>query len=368
MTQDREKNRGPRRRSTRSAALVAGVVSVVVHGLLLSLLVFLWGRERPSEGSHRGSYVMVTREPPSPDPPRAEERSPDRFTPRKARPRKAVAPASRPREVRTPPTDEPATLPIDDGAEESSAVHELPADDGTSDGAERSWGPLLGDSSPPSATNPSPECLDQLDNDGDRLIDREDPECWPELPPQELVSKRTGALLLSDIRQDDLPTGDPDELAHRRIKALLRPEGDALVLRDGSFVARIGPHGEVSFESRRAGTDLRFDLDGSRRGPSYLQKKRFLDATADVRADRERRTHDRRMKVALARLGPELNEIWRDRSLSRRQKGRILFDRLDECDLETPGGRKAARIIIDFIRAHYRSRSGAAGAPGPDRG
>jgi len=337
--------------------LVAAAISGALHLAIAVALVVLWA-DPERRDRHHGSYVLLSDAPPSKEPHRAQELSDDEQRPAKARPERTPRPklASASQPLR--PTIEAGDRPASELLEEPGAVGVVVEDgapaDGDSDGADRSKGVLLGVSPPPASTDPSPECLDGRDNDGDRLTDHEDPGCWPDMPEQELVSKRTGALLLSDMRSDDLLQGDPEELGRQRVEKGLRPDGESLVYRDGSFMARIGPDGEVEFDRAR-GDPFRFDFGGGGPGHGYLQRKRFLDATEDIRAHRQKRTHDRHMKVALARLGPELSQIWRDRSLSAHQKKRILFERLDECDLGSPGGRQAARIIIDFIRARFRS-------------
>jgi hypothetical protein len=205
-------------------------------------------------------------------------------------------------------------------------------------------------------------CHNMRDDDGDHLIDWEDPECQPppETPEQE-VEQNTKAMLLSAMRGNDLPRGDPDELARERIQAQLRAGGDGGIAYDGGGIkAAIGPDGDVRFGKARTvgfgNGGMSFDLSGvprQRRGDH--QKVAFLDATEDLRAERDEAARTRDMAKALYRLRGELDEIWRDRRLTLLQKKAVLFDRLDECDLETDGGRQAAKTIVAFIRTHSRA-------------
>jgi hypothetical protein len=160
------------------------------------------------------------------------------------------------------------------------------------------------------------------------------------------------------MRQNDLQRGDPEQLARLRIRSSLQPDGDSLVYRRGSFIARIGPDGEVSFSRTRRVPGLGLSYETDRGSPQFLEMRRFLDATEDIRAEREARAGEITMRRALAHLGSELNELWRDSDLSVRQKKEILFQRLAECNLDTAGGREAAQIIVNFIRHHFRSVGG----------
>jgi hypothetical protein len=205
-------------------------------------------------------------------------------------------------------------------------------------------------------------CHNMRDDDGDHLIDWEDPECQPPPEtPEEEVEQNTKAMLLSAMRANDLPRGDPDELARERIQAQLRAGGDGDVTYGGGGIkAAIGPDGDVRFGKARSvglgNGGMSFDLSGvprQRRGDR--QKVAFLDATEDLRAEREEAARARDMSKALFRLRGELDEIWRDRRLTLLQKKAVLFERLDECDLETDGGRQAAKTIVAFIRAHSRA-------------
>lgn len=205
-------------------------------------------------------------------------------------------------------------------------------------------------------------CHNMRDDDGDRLTDWEDPECRPPPEtPEEEVAQNTEAMLLSAMRADDLPRGDPDELARERIQAQLRAGGDGDVTYGGGGIkAAIGPDGDVRFGKARSvglgNGGMSFDLSGvprQRRGDR--QKVAFLDATEELRAEREAAARERDLAKALYRLRGELDEIWRDRRLTLLQKKAVLFDRLDECDLESDGGRQAAKTIVAFIRAHSRA-------------
>lgn len=337
--------------------LVASLLSLAGHAAALALLAWLLGavQERAEPGI--GSYVVVSPEPPARAPAKARARAEVATAAAGATTRREALP----RAARPATTEEPAEPAEPEPSAEPSAgdLEAAPVAEGAAEGAGgsslRSLGPFEGEPEPAGATAPSPECLDRLDNDGDRLVDDEDPECWPDLPPVELVSKRARSLMLQDVRRDDLPEGDPDELARQRVLSRLRSEGDSLVYQDGSFVARIDPDGTVGFGRRPASARLEFDMDGTGGAPHHLQKQHFLDATEEIRTERAARAGDRMMKTALARLGGDLESIWRDRHLSHRQKRRILFERLDECDLESPGGREAARRIIEFIRARFPS-------------
>jgi hypothetical protein len=203
-------------------------------------------------------------------------------------------------------------------------------------------------------------CHNLRDDDGDHLTDWEDPECRPPPEtPEEEVAMNTQAMLLSDMRSDDLPRGDPDELALERIQAQLRPSGGGLVYRGGQLDAAIGPDGDVRFgKTRSVGVGnggMTFDLSGiSRQRRGDRQKVQFLDATEELRAGLDDAASARVMAKALSGLQGELDEIWLDRRLSLLQKKAILFARLDECDLETEGGQRAAETIVAFIRAHSR--------------
>lgn len=209
---------------------------------------------------------------------------------------------------------------------------------------------------------PPDSCHNMRDDDGDRLTDWEDPDCRP--PPETLeeeVAQNTQAMLLSDLRRNDPLRGDPDELARERIQAQLRTGGNGDVTYGGGGIkAAIGPDGDVRFgKSRSVGLGnggMSFDLSGvSRQRRGDRQKVAFLDATEDLRAARDEEARARDMAKALFRLRGELDELWRDRRLTLLQKKAILFERLDECDLETDGGRQAAKTIVAFIRAHSRA-------------
>jgi len=352
--------RTPGRRSAqkrRRATWIAIVASALGHlAILYGLLLLLGGERHGRDRAHRGSYILVSDDPATDEIPRFDEHSPDQVRPaQRPRPRASLDRT----DASASPTKATALsseiLAGEPQADETGASE--PGDSGDSPVLTLSSGPIVGQGAPPSSTDPSPECLDGLDNDGDRLTDHEDPQCWPVLPEQEFVSKRTGAILLSDMRQNDLIKGDPDVILSERIVRRLLPYGDDLVYSGRTFTARIGRTGEVSFDERsklRGAQGLALGV--SRARPSDLERRRFMEATEEIRAERQAKAADRRVKLALMRLGADLDTLWADGSLSFRHKKAILFERLDECDLESPGGRRAAKTIINFIRQRFRSR------------
>lgn len=347
---------GKHKRSTRGrwklGAAIA--VSLVLHLVLLALSLPAGLPWAPPGPDSQGEVILVTTEDPTPSA-RGRARTP---SPAQEVAQRSQKQAKQTKSVPMTTSTEPSDRLPDAVGDESEAVAVEVGDDGD-DGGSRGDGDIGEglDLTPRLTTmigvfDVPHECRDLLDNDGDRLVDYEDPECRAPETREEAVEVTTEALLLSDLRRNDIPRSDPDELVRKRIQWGLRPSGDHLAYQDGSFTAKIGPDGEVEFDSARSGSGLGFTFDTTPRARRNLRRKsQFLEATEELRDKRDRQTRIRYMKEALSGLEDDLNGIWRDRRLSLNQKKVILFQRLDECDRETPAGRQAAQVIIGFIRA-----------------
>lgn len=365
-----------RRQERKRRLWIAIAVSLGLHLLLAAALLPRW-IEQQAGGITRGSpeFVLINTEPtrrsktPSPEPPTKQVTTPQPAArqPTRDRPRRA--------------TEVPSELPADmvstfDGDQVTPSPTEVEAapdsghPSGDADGLVLTpgYGVLQG------SVTPRPECLDNLDNDGDHLVDTEDPGCLP--PPataQEEAEMRARAMLLSDMRASAVSHEevDPDERLRQKMHSQITVQDDHLVYRDGSFGADIGPDGSVRFQKGRSvgfgNGGLTF---GGGSGPGFRarDKLRFLEATEEIRDERDRRARQRMMSKALFGLRGSLEEIWADRQLSLEERKAILFQRLDECDTSTPGGRQAAKVIVEFIRDHSqqadddrRARSKATG-------
>jgi hypothetical protein len=148
------------------------------------------------------------------------------------------------------------------------------------------------------------------------------------------------------------------------------PEGsDSHVYTDDWFKATIQPDGKVRFHAKRArwvgkhikGTTeiivAEFDITDLFTPDSHLrlyQKMKFMQATADIREKQYLMMKAHHMKTALENLPRELHNIYNNNAWSPEEKRAIFEQRLDECNLSIKGGRKAAKIISDYIQKAYR--------------
>jgi len=337
---------------------VAVVVSLVLHLVFLALALPAGLPWAPPGPDTPGDVILVTTEEsrPSKHGHTATPPSTDDVRDRQHQDRRA-------KRVRLSTSTEATELPSEQPGEDEEAASSEAVDSGEQGGG-RDDGDGL-DLTPRLTTmigvfDVPHECRDLIDNDGDHLIDYEDPECRVPETREEAVEINTEAMLLSDMRSNDIPRGDPDELARKRIQWSLQPTGDHLAYQDGSFGAKIAPDGSVVFDRGKRGAGLGFSFDTTPRNRRNLHRKsQFLEATEEIRDQRDTVARARFMKEALANLESDLDELWRDRRFSLSQKRSILFQRLDECDTDTQAGRQAAKIIVDFIRARSFSASNA---------
>lgn len=354
--------RRQRRVNARRRLGITLVVSLLLHLIVGILGLSAWLASR-GEGISIGEpdYLLVTTEPPRKAPSPSPNPTPVKQQVRSPQPTRT---APEKRRSRTPdPTEEPAELPADDSGDDPEPASEQEAvvvdtGGGHPEGLEGEGYPSVGFGAAGGSVAPRPECLDQLDNDGDGLIDSEDPSCLINETPQERAEVVSRALLLRDLRQNKLPEGDPDELMRERIQDNLQDDGEGgFVYRSGEFQARIGPEGEIEFDRRRKLGTSGFNFGGGRRSRWRTREKlRFLEATAEVRDRMAGRAQQRRLRKAVMGLRADLEELWRDPRFNLNQKKNILFQRLDEVDRSSEEGRQAAKIIINFIREHSRPR------------
>jgi hypothetical protein len=124
------------------------------------------------------------------------------------------------------------------------------------------------------------------------------------------------------------------------------------------FSAHVTPEGEVRFDDKNIGfnrgtssgsfdvTDLL--MKGKGEDSRRYEKQKFLEATADLRAELARKARAERTREALAGLPSHLASVWGDRRRPARERRRLLFALWKEADDE--GGREARVIIESFIR------------------
>lgn len=338
------------------------ILSLGLHLVFVGLLLAAWLAADDGQGITYGvDYISVTKEPARESPKPAQDLSekPQEERPRKIAPNKSALASSN-----LTTTVEPTQwVSDDDGSEPEPSVNEPEESGGGSELGDPSgiigglnltpgYGAMMG------SLDPSPECMDRLDNDGDLLVDTEDPGCLVAETAEEEARIRLRAALLQQMRRDDVPRADPEKLRADHIRNNTRIEEDQIVYQDGSFRATLKSDGTVRFDSQVQGNSLGMSFDTTPRSQrNFRQKMAFLEETEEVRNQIYLKNRHQDMSRALGGLRNSLEKIWRDPSLTAAQKKALLFDRLDECDLDSSGGRKAAREIIAFIREHSKSSS-----------
>lgn len=138
---------------------------------------------------------------------------------------------------------------------------------------------------------------------------------------------------------------------------------DGFVYSGPQFKARIALDGTVSFDDKNIrdfnGTSGSFDLTdlfmkGKKQDPYRYEKEKFLAATAEKRAELQKRGRAEQMASSLAMLPSHLERVWADTRRTPKQRRELLFTLWKESSSSEEeigrAGNQARAIIESFIR------------------
>ena len=84
--------------------------------------------------------------------------------------------------------------------------------------------------------------------------------------------------------------------------------------------------------------------------PYSYEKRKFLEATWDMRIRMRVIADAERLRTALRELPDYLESIWRDARRPAAERRQLLYLLWEECDERTPGGVQARATIEGYVR------------------
>jgi hypothetical protein len=145
---------------------------------------------------------------------------------------------------------------------------------------------------------------------------------------------------------------------------------DEYIYKGPQFSAAIHFDGSVSFDDKSVrdfnGTSGTFDINdmmmrGKKQDPYRAEKQKFMAATAEKRAELQKRAREAELRGALGQLPAHLSSVWSDGRLNAHQRRDVLYQMWREAasgeDDTGRAGAEARAIIEQFIRARLPAGS-----------